>query len=186
MYASEKVLQMSYANYQFVLLLGFPCRSGANLRIPEGRKPSWRSSRTRPLWTSVNPGGPKFFTRVGHRPANPSHSLPQHINAVRSAVRITVEHCMFQALHDSMVLGRRNTTGESATCVDCFRNFPLPRSYEGETLCRRRCNGLQGSNVFRLVFICACASRYLSCCLSVLMPAILAITQAFANVYITS
>ncbi len=66
MYASEKVLQMSYANYQFVLLLGFPCRSGANLRIPEGRKPSWRSSRTRPLWTSVNPGGPKFFTRVAH------------------------------------------------------------------------------------------------------------------------
>lgn len=25
MYASEKVLQMSYANYQFVLFLGFSC-----------------------------------------------------------------------------------------------------------------------------------------------------------------
>jgi hypothetical protein len=40
MYASEKVLQMSYANYQFVLWLILPNSTGANPWMLEGRKPS--------------------------------------------------------------------------------------------------------------------------------------------------
>src|SRR6266852_4832811 len=87
------------------------------------RKHLWRSSRIRQLWTNVSPGGQKYFTRVGHRLATPNHSAPQHINDVRSAVRIIAGHCMFRVRLGSTAFGRRNMTREDATCADHFQVF---------------------------------------------------------------
>src|SRR6266566_2237797 len=89
--------------------------------MPGERKHSWRSSRIQQLWTNVSPGGQKYFTRVGHRLANPSHSLPQHINVVRSAVRIIAGHYTFQVRLGSTVFGQTNMTRENATCADHFQ-----------------------------------------------------------------
>jgi hypothetical protein len=72
---------------------------------------------------NVNPGGQKYFSPVGHRLANLSHSLPQHINAVRSVVLITVGRCTFQVRLGSTVLGRRNMTRENTNFADRFQAF---------------------------------------------------------------
>lgn len=60
MFSSEKVLQMSYANYQYVSPLSYygilpTC-------FTEAKKPSWRNSRTPASWMNVRLGGPRYST----------------------------------------------------------------------------------------------------------------------------
>src|SRR5260370_25714853 len=112
--------------------------------MPGERKQWWRSSRIQQLWTTVSPGAQKYFTGVGRKLANTSHSLPQHINVVRSVVRIIAEHCMFQVRLGSTVLGRRNMTRENATCSDRFQVFPFKPTNEQFCVSMTAVYGLRG------------------------------------------
>jgi hypothetical protein len=90
---------------------------------------------------------------------------------------------MFQARRDFTVLGRMNTTGEGITGADRFQAFPFKVTKEQSRVSVTAMYGLQGSDVFLYVLICACASRYLCYyCLS----SVSRLTQTFTNVCIIS
>lgn len=70
MYASEKVLQMSYANYQFVVCLGLPWSSRANLNA-RGKEALVEKFKNSAIMDERESWRPKIFHSSGPQAGQP-------------------------------------------------------------------------------------------------------------------
>src|SRR5882762_3282740 len=97
MFSSEKVLQMSYANYQYVYVMVISVSVRTLIAVSaEEKKLSSRSSRTHASWTNVKHGGPKYSTpNPAPTKVCQNHSPPQPISGEKSAVPSTAGRCLF-------------------------------------------------------------------------------------------
>lgn len=97
MFSSEKVLQMSYANYQYVASV---IPSIALLTAPSEERKHWlKSSKTLVSWTNAKHGAQKSFTQIQDQNKDYlSHSRRLLIFGGRSAALSTAALCMYLEL----------------------------------------------------------------------------------------
>lgn len=121
MFSSEKVLQMSYANYQYVLA---PSLFDYILIHSAEAKKLWsRNSKTLASWMSARLGGPRSST-PNQAPSRESQSLSQrpHIFVGRSAEHTNAEHSMSLASAEGL-------KGGGSIIITCtMRRGPAGRS----------------------------------------------------------
>jgi len=95
LFSSEKVLQMSYANYQWVSDFFFYIYIFFNL-VSEARRHWSKNSKIRALWMSGKNGGPKYSIRVDRNKVYPSRFRRLRIWGEKNGVRIIGERSTFR------------------------------------------------------------------------------------------
>ena len=107
MFSSEKVLQMSYANYQYVgaflLHLLVKLTGDSVLLFAEAKRRLSKSSRIHALWMNAKRGVRKFSTAAGRIRVCRNHFLRQRTFAARSALRKIAGPSLFLARRTGVV-----------------------------------------------------------------------------------
>ena len=113
MFSSEKVLQMSYANYQCV----YPPISTFALLIfhSEARRLWSRSSRTHASWTRGKPGAQRSSTPLDPTKVSLSRSLLRPISVAKNAAATTVGRYTCLAFIQGTISTRRSPMVMSIT-----------------------------------------------------------------------